>query len=309
MKSHTEDFLPVVLKCSVRQAASIGRLHVAYTDFRNPEHFMGQTHPPDSRLDQEARFQDERMRQALQGEAEFRDKFYFINRLANRTYDDMHLHLAGKRVIVVGCSDTGVTPLARKGVHVEGIDISQVSIDKLNRAIDEEGLRGFANARLMDAENLEYPAGSIDAITCSGVLHHLKTEDAMRSWSRSVKQDGEVLMFEPLALHPFAALFRVLTPSMRTSDEHPLRERDFDLMRKYFSMVERKDFGLLTPIAAAIAVVPGLSGLARAILPALEKGDALLLRALPVLRRFCWLTVVRLRQPRATTAAQAPRSS
>jgi SAM-dependent methyltransferase len=251
------------------------------------------------RLQSEASFQDQRMTLALQGEQEFRDKFYFINRRANRRYDAMHAGLTGKRVVVVGCSDCGVTPLARQGVHVEGIDVSAVSIEKLNRAIREEGLTAFASARVMDAENLEYADRSVDAITCSGVLHHLNSEAALRSWSRALKADGEVIMFEPLALHPFAALFRVFTPGMRTADEHPLREIDFKLMREHFGSVERYDYGLFTPISAGIAVIPGMQWLARLLLPVFEGMDVAALKLLPFLRNFCWLTVVRLTKPRS----------
>ena len=103
---------------------------------------------------------------------------------------------------MVGSSDGGVTPLARRGVYVEGTDISPVSIEKLQKAIDREGLGEYASARIMNAENLTYPDASIDVITCSGVLHHVDTERALRSWARCLKPGGAVLMFEPLALHP-----------------------------------------------------------------------------------------------------------
>jgi ubiquinone/menaquinone biosynthesis C-methylase UbiE len=264
---------------------------------------MDSTTKDPERLSREAEFQDARMRHALEGELEFRDKFYFINRSANETYEAMHAGLAGKRVVVVGSSDCGVTPLARKGVYAEGIDISPVSIEKLNRAIDNEGLRKFGSARVMDAHALDYSDRSIDAITCSGVLHHLDTEAALRSWSRVLKSDGAVLMFEPLAFHPLAALFRMVTPSMRTPDEHPLRQRDFAIMDKYFGKVERRDFGLFTPISAAIAVLPAGGKVARFVLPALEKLDVISLKVLPFLRHLCWLTVVRLEQPRMPARA------
>jgi SAM-dependent methyltransferase len=261
------------------------------------------------RLQSEASFQDQRMTLALQGQEEFRDKFYFINRRANRLYDSLHDTLKGKRVVVVGCSDCGVTPLARLGIHVEGIDVSSVSIEKLNRAIREEGLSEFASARVMDAENLEYADRSVDAITCSGVLHHLNSKAALESWSRKLRSDGQVIMFEPLALHPLAALFRILTPGMRTPDEHPLRGRDFKLMRENFGKVERHDYGLFTPIAAGLAVIPGMQWLARGVLPLLEGMDAVTLKVLPFLRNFCWLTVVRLTDPKTPATAQARRAS
>lgn len=250
------------------------------------------------RLNSEAAFQDQRMRQALEGKTEFRDRFYFVNRVALEKYEDFHKHLQGRQVVVVGCSDGMVTILARQGVHVEGTDISAVSLEKLQRSIAKEKLGGFASTRLMNAEDLEYPDASIDVITCSGVLHHVDTEKALRSWARCLKNNGSVFMFEPLAFHPVAAFFRILTPRMRTPDEHPLRPVDFDLMDRYFGSVDRSDYGLTTPLCAAVAVMPGLQGIARWLLPVLEATDSVLLRALPFLRTICWLTVVKLQQPR-----------
>jgi len=252
----------------------------------------------DTRLESEAQFQDERMRRALKGERELRDRFYFINEEAYRDYVDLHRGLAGRKVVVVGCSDGGVTPLARQGVFVEGIDISPVSIEILRRAIEKEGLSRFATARVMNAEALDYCDASVDCISCSGVLHHLDTERALRSWARCLKDDGYVALFEPLAFHPVAAAFRLLTPGMRTSDEHPLRGRDFRLMQKYFEMVEARFYGLTTVISAGLALLPAGTRLARALLPSLESFDRRLLRALPFLRSLCWLTVVRLARPR-----------
>jgi ubiquinone/menaquinone biosynthesis C-methylase UbiE len=251
-----------------------------------------------NRLANEAAFQDERMRLALAGQSEFRDKFYFVNRLALKAYDRQHNDLKGKRVVVVGCADGMVTILARQGIYVEGTDISSVSLEKLQRSIDRERLGEFASTRLMNAENLEYPDDSIDAITCSGVLHHIDTERALASWARCLKENGKVVLFEPLAFHPFAALFRALTPRMRTPDEHPLRGRDFKLMTKYFDGMVRNDFGLTTPGCAAIATLPGMQRPAQILLRLFEVADSALLRVIPPLRTFCWLTVVTLTRPK-----------
>jgi SAM-dependent methyltransferase len=251
----------------------------------------------DSRLRSEAKFQDDRMLRAIQGEQEIRDRFYFINRAAYDDYLSLLRGLVGRRVVVVGCSDGGVTPLAREKAYVEGIDISPVSIEKLRAAIAKEGLSAYASARLMDAMAVEYPERSVDAISCSGVLHHLDTERALRSWASCLKDDGFVALFEPLAFHPLAALFRLVTPGMRTPDEHPLRPSDFALMRKYFARVDGRYYGLTTVCCAAIAVIPGASVLARKMLPAFESLDRILLKGLPFLRHLCWLTVVRLASP------------
>lgn len=255
----------------------------------------------DGRLQKEARFQDEVMLRALSGDRGVRDRFYFINAQAYVKYNSLLEGLGGRRVVVVGCSDGGVTPLARQRAFVEGIDISAVSIDTLRAAIEKEGLTQYATARVMNAEALEYPDASIDVISCSGVLHHLDTDRALKSWARCLKDDGCVVLFEPLALHPVAALFRWLTPGMRTPDEHPLRARDFDLMRRYFARTEMSYYGLTTVMCAAIALIPGAAAPSQKLLPVLEALDRWLIRTLPFIRHCCWLIVGRLQSPRRTS--------
>ena len=255
----------------------------------------------DGRLQKEARFQDEVMLRALSGERGLRDRFYFINAEAYLKYTSLLEGLVGRRVVVVGCSDGGVTPLARQKAFVEGIDISAVSINMLRVAIEKEGLTQYATARVMNAEALEYPDASIDVISCSGVLHHLDTDRALKSWARCLKDDGCVVLFEPLALHPVAAFFRWLTPGMRTPDEHPLRARDFKLMQRYFARMELSYYGLTTVICAAIAMIPGATTISQKLLPKFEAFDRWLIRTFPLIRHCCWLTVGRLQSPRRTS--------
>lgn len=256
------------------------------------------TTPNNDRLRTEAHFQDEVIRRAVAGERGVRGKFYFINEEAYDKYNSLLRGLEGRRVVVVGCSDGGVTPLARQRAFVEGIDISQVSINQLRAAIEKEGLTQYATARVMNAEALEYPDASIDVISCSGVLHHLDTEKALRSWARCLKDDGSVVLFEPLAQHPVAALFRWLTPKLRTPDEHPLRAHDFKLIRNYFARAELSYYGLTTVMCAGIAMIPRASMLAQILLPRFAALDRWLIRAFPFLRYYCWLTVGRLESPK-----------
>jgi SAM-dependent methyltransferase len=257
------------------------------------------------RLAREARFQDERVNSAQRGEGELRDRFYFINREAYDKYLHLHQGLAGQRVVVVGSNDVGVTPLGRQQVYVDGIDISPIAVAELREAIEREGLSAYATARVMNAEALEYSDRSIDVVSCSGVLHHLDTERALQSWSRCLKSDGRVILFEPLAFHPVAAVFRWLTPKLRTPDEHPLRGRDFELMRRYFSVVEPSYFSLTTVLCVAVALLPGGSGFAEKMLGSFEAFDTWLLRKLPFLRHLCWVTVVHLKAPKGLPATQS----
>src|SRR5262245_3300223 len=146
------------------------------------------------RLRKEAEFQNQRVKNIGVGRAEPRDRFYYLADRAGQHYEDLFEDVEGKSILVVGCSAGGVTPLARKGALVQGIDIADEAIKRLQAAIERENLSHAAKATLMDAENLAMEDRSLDIICCTGVLHHLDIEKAASSWSRKLKSDGSVYM-------------------------------------------------------------------------------------------------------------------
>ena len=255
---------------------------------------------PNQRLTKEANFQNRRVIAKHDGHAEARDRFYYLTERAVADYRSHLEAVSAKSVLVVGCSEGGVTPLARKGAIVVGIDISDAAIAKLTDAIAKEGLAERATARVMDAHNLDLPDDSLDIICCSGVLHHLDIERAARSWARALKRTGYAVMLEPMALNPLIALYRRLTPSMRTEDEHPLRPKDFRILRDYFESVEVRGY-VLTSLASLIwAFLPNVWSLKERSQRLLEALDDWLLRAFPTLTYICWTSVIVLAAPRKT---------
>lgn len=260
------------------------------------------------RLKAEAEFQNQRMRNIAEGHAEARDRFYYLADRAGRHYESLLQDVAGKSVVVVGCSAGGVTPLARRGAKkVIGIDISDEAIEQLRRAIARENLQQIASAELMDAHNLSVADRSQDVICCTGVLHHLDVELAAASWARKLKSDGKVYMQEPMALNPAIALFRALTPSMRTKDEHPLLPRDIAILRKHFGRVEVHGYVLTSLLSLIWAYLPNVFSLRERSLAVLERLDDLLLKICPPLSYLCWTSVIVLADPRGeTTKAVQP---
>jgi SAM-dependent methyltransferase len=251
-----------------------------------------------SRLRAEAEFQNRRVSRAAAGMREARDSFYFLAASAHTRYAEALRGLRDKHVLVVGCSVGGVTPLARAGAHVVGIDISEDAVSQHRRSIARENLQAFASVQLMDAENLEFAPYSFDLICCSGVLHHLHVERAARTWARVLKPTGSVVMLEPMAWHPVVAAFRLLTPSLRTKDEHPLKPRDFHLLGEFFEDVQVEAFVLFSIAAAMLGRWDRTGSLRERVRLVLESLDARLLRLFPSLKYFCWTAVIRLSRPR-----------
>jgi len=259
---------------------------------------MQDTSHVEERLKAEASFQNRRVQASAEGGAEARDRFYYLADRARRRYHDLLEGLAGKRVLIVGCSEGGVTPMARKGAVVTGIDIADEAIRRLNDALAREGLADRGDARVMNAEALDFPPATFDCICCAGVLHHLDVEKAAESWARCLKPDGYVAVLEPMAWHPLVALYRAVTPSMRTRDEHPLKPRDVRVLRRHFASVRVRGF-VLTSVASLLwAFLPDVLRLKRGTRWLCERLDDLLLAVLPPLRYFCWTSVIRLARPR-----------
>src|SRR3989442_6053426 len=242
------------------------------------------------RLRAEAQFQAKR---TLVAGDEPREKFYFLAARAVERYRAAFNDVYRKHVLVVGCAEGGVTPLARKGARVVGIDISAAPLTKLCAAIAKENLQTNATVLVMDAENTAFRSGSFDIICCSGVLHHLDVERACRSWIRILRPDGEVIMMEPMAWNPVVSLYRLFTPSSRTPDEHPLKPRDIRVLRKFFGQVDMTSYVLTSAVAAVWAYVPGLCPLKDRTLRILEPLDDLLLSSVPFLRYCAWTSVIR----------------
>jgi SAM-dependent methyltransferase len=255
------------------------------------------------RLRSEAEFQNLRVESHA---PEARDKFYYLVSEAFADYESATDALVGKQVLVVGCSDGGVQPLARKGAFATGIDISDRGVARLEEAIRAEGLSEHARAVVMNAEDLEFPADSFDAIVCTGVLHHLDVEAACRSWRTVLKPGGQVLMVEPLAYHPVVALYRRFTPSMRTPDEHPLGPKDFRVLRRYFDRVEMDAYACTTVLTIPFAYLanapnlPIVGPLRDGLLAVLTKLDRMLFKVLPFTKYLAWSTFIRCYEPSKT---------
>jgi 2-polyprenyl-3-methyl-5-hydroxy-6-metoxy-1,4-benzoquinol methylase len=254
----------------------------------------------EERLKKEAEFQDNRVKQIENGEIEARSRFYYLMKNANNFYAStlFDADQTGKKIIVVGCSTGGVTPLARKGGEVIGIDISPEAVDTLNNAIKNEGLASLAKAELNNAEDLTYPNESFDTVCCTGVLHHLDVEKSAKSWARVIKQNGRVIMIEPMALNPIISLYRHFTPGMRTEDEHPLLPKDIKILKKNFAKVNVQGF-VLTSLASMIWVyLPNIFDLKSKSYNILEVLDRSLLRLFPFLVYFCWSAVIECKEPK-----------
>ncbi len=224
------------------------------------------------------------------------DRFY---KIAYQSYYAFHERLlrdcAGKRVLEIGCGegDHSLT-LARAGAVATGIDISDVAVEKATRAARTSSLDNVTFLR-MDAEAMDFPDETFDLIYGGGILHHLTLESVLPEIARLLTPGGRAVFSEPLGHNPFINLYRRMTPSQRTLDEHPLTTADLKSLRRYFGRIELEYFYLSTLLAAPIATRAGI----RPVVDALNAVDTRLFALLPPLRKYAWTVILDLYEPLA----------
>jgi SAM-dependent methyltransferase len=197
------------------------------------------------RLERERQFHNERFEADETRVAQ--DKYYWALADCNKRLEALVTEkAAGARVLDYGCalgeSSLRIAPIAAR---VDGIDISDVAIA---RAQDEANSRGFTNAffHAMDAHATTFEDDTFDLVFGSGIIHHLDTRKSLQEIHRVLKPGGLALFQEPLGGNIGINLYRALTPSTRTPDEHPLLPVDEAIARSIFSEVDWDFYGLFT---------------------------------------------------------------
>lgn len=205
-------------------------------------------------------------------------------------------HIPGK-VVLDYCCGLGGTSLrcAKLGGRVFGIDISPESVETARKALDDAGLAGSAHFEVMDAEEMRFPDEMFDVIICFGVLHHVDVERAFPELRRVLKPGGLIIAGEALGYNPAIALYRRLTPKLRTAWEadHILTMRELALAKRWFEGVEVRFFHLFAVLATPLRRTR-VFGLVLGILNAI---DDVVLR-IPLVQLLAWQMVFVLSVPR-----------
>jgi SAM-dependent methyltransferase len=241
-------------------------------------------------------------------EAEFHDRafsgdvrggaatFYAVRQSRRRhVLDYLSEHARAARILDYGCGPSSHVLSAEPSGAVVGIDISPVAISQYLENVRDRGLARFS-ACVMNAERLAFPDASFDLVVGGAILHHLDLEPCFSEIARVLTPGGSAIFIEPLGHNPLINLYRKLTPSMRTSDEHPLRTNDFALARRYFDGVDLTYYNFTSLLAIPLQRLRCFGWLLRN----LEGLDQHLFRRFPALGKHAWTVVITLSRPRRT---------
>jgi SAM-dependent methyltransferase len=250
----------------------------------------------DARIERERTWHDERFsRDGERGRAVRSFTDGLILEPLERFFGTVRSRCVGKDVLDYGCS-VGEASLRVRGYgarSVCGIDLSPVAVEQARAAAVLAGADGV-EFKVMNAEELLFPAGSFDLVFGVAILHHLDLHRACSEIGRMLRPDGAAVFLEPLGHNPLINLVRHATPSSRTEDEHPLLVRDLRALGEHFHDVDLQYLNLLTLVSAPLVGVPGRDALRRG----LAAVDRLVFRAVPPIRRYAWNVVITMGRPR-----------
>jgi SAM-dependent methyltransferase len=206
--------------------------------------------------------------------------------------------IAGKRILELGAG-LSVHPiiLARAGARIIIADFSLERLKRTRSLILQQGLADTILLVCCAAESLALASQTVDIVYTKSVLIHTRLQEAALEIRRSLKPQGSGIFIEPLRWNPFAALYRALLapPEWRSITTYFDRRR-IALLRETFGNLDNRRFYLFSFLAFYWQFARRNFRTFSTALRVLLKVDRLLFRLLPFLRRFCWLTVIRVRK-------------
>ncbi|REL38505.1 class I SAM-dependent methyltransferase [Rhodohalobacter sp. SW132] len=252
--------------------------------------------PDRDRLDREKEFHNEAF---ATGKRKNVKKYYKTTDLSKSFYrEKIHENVAGLSVLEYGCGPgSQAFDLAKAGASITAIDISDVAIEQTKKEADRQGVE--IECFVMDGEDLSFDKNSFNRVCGSGILHHLDLERCYPELKRVLIPGGNGIFFEPMGYNPLINLYRNMTPGLRTDDEHPLLNEDFELAEKYFDEVNPAFFHLTSIGASFVPVAFLQSALARP----LNGLDSVLFKTLPFLKKYAWITVLELKTTKQDLSA------
>jgi SAM-dependent methyltransferase len=196
----------------------------------------------------------------------------------------------GLRVLDYGCGHgMAAVVLARRGAYVTAFDLSAGYLSEASRRAAANDVR--LDLVQADGQRLPFADASFDRVWGNAVLHHLDIDIAGRELFRVLRPGGLAVYCEPWGENPLLRWARRRLPyreKQRTRDEEPLRRRQVRTLEHIFPAVELSGYQLLSMLRRVVR--PGR------LTAGLERCDAVLLRRLPALQRFCRYVVLTLRR-------------
>jgi len=193
----------------------------------------------------------------------------------------------GKTVLDIGCgSGENIVPLAIRGANVIGIDISPELVRLARKRLANVNLR--AKVKVGSAYQTGLPDGSVEAVFCMSIIHHLHVEVVRDEMRRVLAPNGRIIFKEPVRFSETYRRLRQFLPVQGDNSEyeHPLTRAELEILTHDFRVDKMRYFRLPT--------VPLTERLLGRQSYRAWKASNQILRSLPFLRTFATVCVGRM---------------
>lgn len=271
----------------------------------------------EERRAKEAEFHDRWAQSIDVGDTLVDETFTATTAIENKYILEQFGDVKGKRVLDYGCGAAeGGIYFAKLGANVVGVDVSPGMLETGKRLAAHHGVS--IETRLVTGDGIPAETGEFDLIYGNGVLHHVDLPRTRPELARILKDDGVACFIEPLTYNPVIEVYRRIADTVRTPDEHPLSFEDIETFNENFYDVSHREFWLTTlstflRFFLIERVHPAKERYWKKIytdaarlepfFKPLHQLDERLLESIPMLRKLCWNSVIRVAKPRRSPSA------
>ena len=197
-----------------------------------------------------------------------------------------------KKILELGTGTGGTaTLLAKRGASVVGIDLLPFRLAEARARAAEHSVAEAVNFALMDAMHLAFPDNTFDFIISKSVLVFTDHKQIAKECYRVLKPGGKAIFMENMRHHPMVWLYRKMF--LRYSGElRYFSVRDIKTVGAEFEKLEHREFHLSAVSALFWQKCISVPLFYRWSLRLLKAMDTSLLKCLPFLNRFCWITAM-----------------
>jgi SAM-dependent methyltransferase len=204
--------------------------------------------------------------------------------------------LAGRAVLELGAGDGFSTlRLARRGARIIAVELSPAGLHSLAGHALAAGVSASVAPLRADAQQLPLPDQAVDLVYGENFLMYVDPTAIGREASRVLRTGGRAIFLEPTAHHPLIRLYRRFGSPYRGTAPRYFTIDAIATLGANFARVTHEERYLLSVLALPLAGRPFLFALA---FRTLDRLDRSIVRRFPQSRRFCWLTVITLTDPR-----------
>ncbi len=201
-------------------------------------------------------------------------------------------NLEGKKVLELGTGTGGTaTLLAKRGASVVGIDLLPFRLAEARARAAEHNVVEAVNFALMDAMHLAFPDNTFDFIISKSVLVFTDHKHVAKECYRVLKPGGKAIFMENMRHHPMVWLYRKMFLKYSGKLRY-FSVRDIETVGAEFGKLEHREFHLSAVSALFWQKCISIPLFYRWNLRILKAIDIILLKCLPFLKRFCWITAM-----------------